>query len=130
MVPSEVTVMSNDDLKRLIIEHPEVGLSMVDLLGERLNVQEGRMADIAFKEVRPRLASLVLGLVESEGVMGRDGRIKIPTCYTHWQLGTMTGANREAVTNAFAGLQGVRVVELIRRQIHITDMEGLRQEAG
>jgi CRP-like cAMP-binding protein len=130
MAPSEVTVMGNEELKRLIKEHPEVGLSLVDLLGERLNIQEGRMADLAFKEVCPRLASLLLGLVESEGVVGSDARIKIPTRYTHWQLGTMIGANREAVTNAFAGLQEAGAVELVRRQIHITDMEGLRREAG
>jgi CRP-like cAMP-binding protein len=121
--------MTNADLRELILKHPEVGLRMVDLLGERLSVQESRMADIALKDVRARLASLVLRLVGSEGVMTDGGRIRIPTLYTHQQLGSMIGANREAVTNAFAGLQVDGGVELIRRRIYITDVEALRREA-
>jgi CRP-like cAMP-binding protein len=127
--PCEISVMTNADLRELILKHPEVGLRMVDLLGERLSVQESRMADIALKDVRARLASLVLRLVGSEGVMTDGGRIRIPTLYTHQQLGSMIGANREAVTNAFAGLQVDGGVELIRRRIYITDVEALRREA-
>jgi CRP/FNR family transcriptional regulator, cyclic AMP receptor protein len=46
------------------------------------------MENIAVKEVPARLASLILLLVESQGVRTPAG-YKIPTRYTHQQLGTM-----------------------------------------
>ena len=50
------------------------------------------------------LAALIYMLVESAGVMTKEGPV-IPTRYTHKQLSSMIGSNREAVTRAFADLQ-------------------------
>ena len=127
---SEVSIISNADLSELLLKYPEVGLRMIDMLGEHLRLQESRMADIALKDVHARLASLILRLIESEGVRATDGRISIPTHYTHQQLGSMIGANREAVTNAFSRLQDEGVVEVIRRGIYVKDVEVLKLEAG
>jgi CRP/FNR family transcriptional regulator, cyclic AMP receptor protein len=68
-------------------------------------------------------------LLESEGVMTGDHRVKIPTHYTHQHLGTMVGANREAITRAFGHLQDEGIVELRRRLIYVPDVEALRRRA-
>jgi hypothetical protein len=39
----------------------------------------------------------------------------------------MIGANREAVTRAFARLREARAVEVRRRYIHVRDMDTLRR---
>jgi CRP/FNR family transcriptional regulator len=97
-------------------------------LGERLVETEARLADLACKEVPERLASQILRLVESEGVVTREG-YKICTRYTHQQLATMIGANREAVTRAFGKLRFRGSVELRNRRIFVTDLEVLEQAA-
>jgi CRP/FNR family transcriptional regulator len=79
--------------------------------------------------VPARLASLILFLVQSEGVQ-IPGEIRIPTNYTHEHLGTMIGANREAVTRAFGRLQDEGVIQLRRRLIYVEDVEGLERVAG
>ena len=129
MQESEVSVIRREDLERLILEKPEVGLRIVHLLSERLRRYETRLEDVTLKDITARLASLILLLLESEGVVGRN-RLKIPTHYTHQQLGTMIGVNREAVTRAFTELQDEGIVELRRRLIHIADAEALRRVAG
>jgi CRP/FNR family transcriptional regulator len=78
----------------------------VHLLGERLYNYEVRMEYLGLREVPARLANLILLLIESEGVR-TSTHFKIPTRYTHQQLGTMIGANREAVTRAFNRLREV-----------------------
>src|SRR5215218_758568 len=93
MEPSVVFVMDPAAVERLIQEKPQVGLRMISLLSERLRYYETRMEDVILKEVPARLASLILFLVESEGVQV-PGEIRIPTRYTHEHLGTMIGANR------------------------------------
>ena len=102
---------------------------MISLLSERLHYYETRMEDVTLKEVPARLASLILFLVESEGVQG-TGEIHVPTRYTHEHLGTMIGANREAVTRAFGRLQDEGAVQVRRRLIHVEDVEALERAAG
>jgi CRP/FNR family transcriptional regulator, cyclic AMP receptor protein len=67
--------------------------------------------------------------LESEGVVTGDHSVKIPTHYTHQHLGTMIGANREAVTRAFGQLQDEGIVELRRRLIYVPDAGALRTRA-
>ena len=83
------------------------------------------MEGLGLKEVPARLAGLILELVETQGIRGSAG-YRIPTRYTHQQLGTMIGANREAVTRAFARLREAGAVEVRRRYIHVENLEVLR----
>jgi CRP/FNR family cyclic AMP-dependent transcriptional regulator len=128
MEESEVSAMCRADVERLILDKPEVGLQLVHLLSDRLSTYETRMEDIALKEVPARLASLILLLIEREGVKTITG-YKIPTRYTHQQLGTMIGANREAVTRAFARLRELSAVQTKRRYIHVEKIEVLKAAA-
>jgi CRP-like cAMP-binding protein len=129
LAPSQVSTMLRADLERLILEKPEVGLRIMQLLSERLRRQETRLEDVVMKDVRARLASIIALLVESEGLRSGAG-YRIPTHYTHERLGTMIGANRTAVTRAFGLLQDEGVVQLRRRLIYVTDIDALKRSAG
>jgi CRP/FNR family cyclic AMP-dependent transcriptional regulator len=126
--PSIVCGVKRRAFEELLHGNPTLGTRVASLLAGRLIETEGRLADLARKEVPERLASQILRLVESEGVVTREG-YRILTPYTHRQLGTMIGANREAVTRAFGKLRSEGVVELRNRRIFVTDPEGLRQTA-
>jgi CRP/FNR family cyclic AMP-dependent transcriptional regulator len=126
MEPSEVSTMAREDLERLVVEKPEVGLKIIQLLSERLRHYETRLEDAAMKDVHARLASIIVMLVESEGVRSGVG-YRIPAHYTHQQLGEMIGTNREAVTRAFGVLQDEGVVELRRRLIYVPDLQALER---
>ena len=76
------------------------------------------------------MASVILLLLESEGVVSGRNYLKVPIHHTHEQLGTMIGTNREAVTRAFSQLQDEGVVELRRRLIYVGDIEALKRVAG
>jgi CRP/FNR family cyclic AMP-dependent transcriptional regulator len=129
MESSEVSIMRREDVERLMLEKPEVGLQITHLLSERLRRYETRLEDITLKGVSARLASLLVLLLESEGVVTGDHSLKIPTHYTHQHLGTMVGANREAITRAFGDLQDEGIVELRRRLIYVPDVEALKSRA-
>ena len=124
--PSDITTMCRADVERLILDKPKVGLQLVHLLGERLYNYEIRMEYLGLREVPARLANLLLLIVESEGVRTRT-HYKIPTRYTHQQLGTMIGANREAVTRALNRLREIGALEVRRRYIYVKEMEALQR---
>jgi len=128
MEPMVVCVLKREDLERLVMDKPQVGLKVMSVLSERLS-REDRMEDIALKEVPACLASFILQLIESEGVVTREG-YKIPTRYTHRQLAAVIGSKRETVTKAFTLLQRAGAVELKRRHIHVRDIEALKKIAA
>jgi CRP-like cAMP-binding protein len=127
--PSTLLSMQRAEVERLIQQRPQVGIRMISLLSERLHYYESRMQDVTLKEVPARLASLILFLIESEGVK-KPGEIGIPTRYSHHYLGTMIGANREAVTRAFGHLQDEGAIQIRRRLIYVEDVEALERVAG
>jgi CRP/FNR family transcriptional regulator len=130
MEPSEVSTMLREDLERLILEKPQVGLQIAHLLSERLRRYEIRLEDITLKDIPTRLASMILLLAEAEGVVTPGGYVRIPTHYTHHQLGSMIGTSREAVSRAFGVLQEETIVELRRRIIYVKNLEALKRRAG
>ena len=127
--PSWVAVVGLATFEHLLQRNPQVGLKVASLLGKRLDHYAEWMVDISLKEVPVRLASLLLRLCESEGVVTPQG-YRIPTRYTQEQLGYMIGAKRVAITRAFAQLRETGGVELRNRIIHIGDLEALKHFAG
>ena len=129
--PSTVVSLRREDLEDLIMKTPEVGLRLVRNLAERLHDSEARYADIIGKDVPARLATLILTLVDSEGVVSSES-YRIPTHYTHDQLASMIGCKRVAVTRAFRKLEEGEAVELKERRIIVKDRDALKglAEAG
>ncbi|MBA3615636.1 MAG: winged helix-turn-helix domain-containing protein [Rubrobacteraceae bacterium] len=54
---------------------------------------------------------------------------RIPTHYTHEQLGSMIGCKRVAVTRAFRKLEDAGAVELEDRRIIVKDIDALKDLA-
>ena len=128
LTPSTVVTLRREDLEHLIMKKPEVGLRLVRTLAEKLHASEARYAAILGKDVPARLATLILTLVDSEGVVSSES-YRIPTHYTHEQLGTMIGCKRVAVTRAFRKLEEGGAVALMRRHIVVKDMDALKELA-
>jgi CRP/FNR family transcriptional regulator len=86
--PSTVVSLRREDLEELIKKTPEVGLRLVRDLAQRLHTLEVRYADIIGKDVPARLATLILTLVDSEGVVSSES-YRIPNHYTHERLASV-----------------------------------------
>jgi CRP/FNR family transcriptional regulator, cyclic AMP receptor protein len=129
--PSTVVSLRREDVEDLIRDTPEVGLRLVRDLAQRLHDSERRYADMVGKDVPARLATLILTLVDSEGVVSSES-LRIPTHYTHERLASMIGCKRVAVTRAFRKLEGGGAVELKEKRIVVKDMDALKDmaEAG
>ena len=131
LTPSTVVSLRRADVEHLIMKTPEVGLRLVQVLAQRLRDSERRYADMVGKDVPARLATQILQLIDSEGVVSTES-YRIPTHYTHEQLGSMIGCKRVAITRAFRTLEEGGAVELEERRIVVKDIETLKDlaEAG
>jgi CRP/FNR family transcriptional regulator, cyclic AMP receptor protein len=129
LTPSTVVSLRREELEDLILMKPEVGLRLVRELAEKLHASEARYADVVGKDVPARLATLILTLMDSEGVVSSES-YRIPTRYTHEQLGSMIGCKRVAVTRAFSRLKEAGAVQLKERHIIIKNRDALMAEAS
>jgi CRP/FNR family cyclic AMP-dependent transcriptional regulator len=123
--PSTVVSLKRKELEELIMKKPEVGLRLVRELAEKLHASEMRYAEVVGKEVPARLASLILTLVDSEGLVSSES-YRIPTRYTQEQLASMIGCKRVAVSRAFARLKENGAVALKERHIIVKDLDALK----
>jgi CRP/FNR family transcriptional regulator len=128
LTPSTVVSMRREELERLIMNNPQVGLRLIRDLAEKLHASEARYAGIIGKDVPARLATLILTLVDSEGVMSSES-YRIPTHYTHEQIASMIGCKRVAVTRAFSRLKEMGAVKLKERHIIVKDLVVLKSLA-
>lgn len=126
--PSTVVSLRREDVEELIRETPEVGLRLVHELAERVHELERRYADMVGKDVPARLATLILTLVDSEGVVSSES-YRIPTHYTHERLASMIGCKRVAVTRAFRSLEEGGALMLKDRRIVVKDKDALKESA-
>jgi CRP/FNR family transcriptional regulator, cyclic AMP receptor protein len=79
---------------------------------------------------KPQVGIRIISLL-SERLHYYETRMEdVTTSYTHQHLGTMIGANREAVTRAFGRLQDEGAVQIRRRLIYVDDVEALERAAG
>jgi len=120
---SQVCVMYSEDVTRLLSTKPAVALNLLDILAKRLLETETTLEDLAFKNVRARLASLLLRMAEER----KDNKIK---GVTHQDLAERVAALRETVTEILGEFKTEGLVELGRREIVILDNKGLQRTAN
>jgi CRP/FNR family transcriptional regulator, cyclic AMP receptor protein len=127
--PALVLLLNLNTFWQLVRQNPEVNERVMKILVTRSWMNRSRMTDIAVKEVPAKLASLLLDLIQSEGLVTREGSYKIASHYTHEHLASMIGVTRGTVTRAFGTLQDSESVLLLRRHIYVTDLATLTRLA-
>jgi CRP/FNR family transcriptional regulator, cyclic AMP receptor protein len=122
-----IGTIGRDTLRRILETYPLVAIAFMELMGQRLRAMENKLADIAFKSVPQRLASLLLNLA---GVIaGQPTRAVPPTVvrYTHQQLAEMIGSYRETVTKAIGELREAGLIRIEGDAIILSDMDQLQR---
>jgi CRP/FNR family transcriptional regulator len=124
---SEVLFISRDDFQNYCLEHPEVALKVLAVVGSRLRRLVGIIEELSFMTVRQRLISLLLRLAQSSRKPSTQGmRIELTT--THQDLASELGTVRELVSRNLSRLQAEGLLGIEGRMIIIRDLPGLKRE--
>lgn len=113
-----VRVMTRSDLEHILTSKPKVALRVIEGLARRLTEAEARLADLTFKTIAGRLASLLLRLAEEQGptVVG----------YTHQDLAEMIGSYRETTTQTLNNFKAQGLLTIGRKRLELKDLDSLR----
>ncbi len=118
---STICVMSRTDVERIIRDHPEVGLRLLEGMARRLTEAEERLADVAYKSVPARIATTLVRLA------GPDNNV---VKLSHQDIADMVGTYRETTTRILNEMRAEGLIDLKRMQISVVDTQRLAARAS
>lgn len=125
--PSELVFISRKDLRAICLEHPEIALKLLQVVGARLRRLVGIIEELSFTTVRHRLISWLLREVRTSGRETEQGPA-ITLSTSHQELASQIGTVRELVSRNMARLQAQGFIEVNGREVTIRDLAGLETE--
>jgi CRP/FNR family cyclic AMP-dependent transcriptional regulator len=100
--PSRLLALSRRDFIELIRQSPDLALSVIEELTNRLRETNEQASTLSFLGVKDRTRSLFERIAEPDG---SSGNRRITQALTHQQIADMIGTSRETVTRAVKQLK-------------------------
>lgn len=121
---TEIAFISRRDFRAFCIEHPEVPLKVLSVVGGRLRRLVGIIEELSFTTVRQRLIAVLVKLAQTEGKNTQRGtEILLPG--SHQELANQLGTVRELISRNLMRLQAEGLLDVDARQIVVKDLKGL-----
>jgi CRP/FNR family transcriptional regulator, cyclic AMP receptor protein len=121
---TEIAFISRRDFQAYCMEHPEVSLKVLAVVGSRLRRLVGIIEELSFTTIRQRLVSTLVRLAQSEGKRTARGvEFLLPS--SHQELANQLGTVRELISRNLTRLQAEGLLEVDARQIVVKDLKGL-----
>ena len=108
----------------MITKNPSLALSMLSVLSMRLREFTVHVENLALKEVPGRLAAYLIYLSDEQG-----GNDSFTLGISKGQLASLLSTSPETLSRILAQMVGKNLIEVIRRDITILDLEGLKELA-
>jgi CRP/FNR family transcriptional regulator, cyclic AMP receptor protein len=124
---AELLFISRKDFQGFCLEHPQVALKVIAVVGSRLRRLVGIIEELSFTTVRQRLIALILRLAQEDGAASKSG-IAIELTKSHQELASELGTVRELVSRNLGRLQAEGFLQVEGRKIVVKDLQGLRRE--
>ena len=121
---TEIAFISRRDFNAYCIEHPEVALKMLSVVGGRLRRLVGIIEELSFTTIRQRLIALLVKIAQNEGKKTERG-IEVHLPATHQELANQLGTVRELISRNLMRLQAESLLEVDARLIVVRDLRGL-----
>ena len=114
------------DMRRLMVEHPDISMRLVIALGRRLRETNERLSRQSFQTVQSRVAVVLSDLVKAAIDDGRPTEDVLVTA-TQADLAQLAGSSRESASRFLAVLERAGVITQGRGRLVVHDPEALKQ---
>ena len=125
MEDTNVLVLERSDFIALIRSRPDAAMAVMNVVAKRLRDTDEMASDLAFLDVRGRLAKKLLEMASSHGVDRDDGTL-LDVTITQEQLANMIGVTRESVNRNLGRFRDEGLISSQGRRIILRDPEALR----
>ncbi len=120
-----VVAVLGPDMRRLMIEHPQISTRLVIALGRRLRESNERLSRQSFQTVQSRVAA-VLGELVAQVVAEGAEPAEVPVVATQADLAQLAGSSRESASRFLAVLERAGVISQGRGRLVVHDPDALQ----
>jgi CRP/FNR family transcriptional regulator len=126
---NETTMLfiSKQAFQSLCLQHPEVALKVLKVVGARLRRLVGIIEELSFTTVRHRLTALLLRLAK-DAMKNPNGGVEIVLNANNQELAAQLGTVRELVSRNLSRLQAEGLIQMDGRNIVIPSVSKLAEE--
>ena len=115
------------DFQALCLQHPEVALKVLKVVGARLRRLVGIIEELSFTTVRHRLAALLLRLARRKGKQTARG-LEVTITASNQELASHIGTVRELVSRNLSRLQAEGIIKMEGKTVIVLNMKALEEE--
>jgi CRP/FNR family transcriptional regulator len=126
---TEAIAILGGDMRRLLREHPDIAVKLLQALGRRLRETNERLARQSFQTVQSRVASVLAQLVAAERAEGAEGAEDGDVLITSTQadLAQLAGSSRESASRFLAVLERAGIISQGRGKLVVHDPAALER---
>ncbi|MEC7277590.1 MAG: Crp/Fnr family transcriptional regulator [Bdellovibrionota bacterium] len=122
---TKVCFLDKKFIMKVINDQPTVSMNIIEKLSADMGAAENKLSSLHQKNVRERLAELLLLLKESHGEKLEDGRTKIVIKLTREEMATMIGTANETLIRFISEFKEAGLIEQEGKIIIIKNEEEL-----
>jgi CRP-like cAMP-binding protein len=129
MAKSEVFIIQRNDFLELLKTHPEVSISLLRELAQRLRAAGMKIKALSLKDAEGKVATVLLQLADEVGKI-RKGIVEIEKLPYQHELANMAGTSRETISRTLHSFAKKGLVELEGSFLRIMDYEKFKELYG
>ncbi len=125
---STLLFFSRQDFRALCVQHPEVALKFLRVVGARLRRLVGIIEELSFTTVRHRLIALLVRMGKADGVRNGSDGIALVLPSNNSEFAAQIGTVRELVSRNLSRLQAEGLIQVDNRKLEIPSLKRLEAE--
>jgi CRP/FNR family transcriptional regulator len=123
---AKICTLTKEEMKDIMMKNPEIGIKVLETVGERLSKVENLVQNLATNDVDSRMAYLIIELMEKYGE-NVEGNISVKLPISREDMASYIGVTRETISRKLKKLEDENLIKIIgTKTIIIIDEEGLK----
>lgn len=126
IIDSKICTLTKDEMKEIMMKNPEIGIKVLETVGERLSKVESLVQNLATNDVNSRMAYLLTDLMEKYGE-NIEKNISIELPLSREEMANFIGVTRETISRKLKKFEDEKLIKIVGTKIIIIlDEEGLK----
>ncbi len=124
---SELFLIQRNDFLKLLYEHPEVSVALLQELTTRLRNADLKIKALSVKDAEGKVATVILQLADDIGKI-KHGKVEIENLPLQQDLANMAGTSRETISRTLHSFAKKGLVEMEGSKLRILDYEQFKEK--
>lgn len=126
---SQVYIIENSKLEKLIITNSEIAIEIIKLMSNRLVSISKQVETIAFKDSLGKVSSLIIRMLTEKGEDLKDGSV-LRLDVSRQDMANMVSLTRESLTRTLTKLKDMNIIDISKDSIIIKDIKSIINHIG